>query len=431
MKALLILPSRIVAILFDMMIVTAPCVLLGQPVGPKTQGLQWNEPLIDTVVKSTEPPGLILSEEFLFIDRKGDTTRVITKHYKYDEPKSRDQMPTLSEAGLFTRIWRWITSNDNALIVAAKKALQDSSEAYADRLKRLEFDKVQAGSSSQRDLVNKSIDSLKSDWEKKKRTLERSVGEIKRDMAALDLEDGGLWFPWRHIEWSRLFFENKPMSNALKALTGGRLGYDGFSSEESDALESYIEIGTYQFEAVRLAVAAFLPSVPDIVMDSVTSEGSVRVISEEQIKTNALTEFLGGGGNVILNASFPLVHWGSLSKMFRATANVRPGFALPGVGVTHASKIQVAWNVNADLMLLADEWPDKASIYATCRINWVGGLLESKKLLGLPADESISYAQLSFAIALPSDFHFSFGGYWDFENKLGDVPLTFNLSYVR
>lgn len=169
------------------------------------------------------------------------------------------------------------------------------------------------------------------------------------------------------------------------------------------------------------------------VTSNIIALDSVGQIINDATRTNSLTKFLNGGGNINLAANFPIFHLGQEHIFWRIESNGRVGFDLPDFDDT--DQFSTNYEVAARTYLLLSGKRSvsidnsRVNFFVMATISAGGGNDYFRSLLGLE-DKGIAYFKYNGGLSFAGRHNIMFSGYESLNDDLSDIPFTITYSYT-
>jgi hypothetical protein len=209
------------------------------------------------------------------------------------------------------------------------------------------------------------------------------------------------WRPVRNAVDAEMYYNGTIKDSKAKFLSNSLLS---FSSDGGKA-SLYNELYADYFGAIRFGFGALISNKQQIT-DSVTVQNA------EGKKEDAVQRLLGGGGNGVINLSYPLLNVDN-GNGFAMKLGLAPklGLDIPKIG-TEKNDYAVNYNLGAEGTIYYSGANDIITIYSTFRFAGIGGNGVFYNNLDKTDKKVFGFHQVSVGLGITSSFRLSYNHYF-------------------
>lgn len=227
------------------------------------------------------------------------------------------------------------------------------------------------------------------------------------------------WFPVRNPVDAEMYYNGYVRESKAKFLSNTLLSFSSDGGRASIFNEIYVDY----FGPVRVGLGAMISNKQRV-------ENQETIENKEEKSKDAMQRLLGGGGNGVLSASYPLFNVDD-GKGFAIKLGVAPKLAvdIPKIG-TENSDYGLNYNIGAEGSIFYSGENDVITFFGNFRFAKIGGNNIFFNNLEKIDKKAFGFNQISFGLAFTSTFRLSYNHYFgsDFVNK--NFPGTISFTII-
>ena len=225
-------------------------------------------------------------------------------------------------------------------------------------------------------------------------------------------------FPVRNAVDSEMYYNGFVKDTRAKFLSNTLFSFSSDGGKASLFNEIYVDY----FGPIRVGLGAMISNKQSI-------EGQETVENKEEKSQDAMQRLLGGGGNGVLSASYPLFNVDN-GKGFAIKFGVVPKLAvdIPKIG-TENKDYGLNYNLGAEGTIFYSGENDIITFFSNFRFARISGNNVFFNNLEKDDKKSFGFNQISFGLAFSSTFRLSYNHYFgsEFVNKNFPGAISFTI----
>jgi len=331
------------------------------------------------------------------------------------EAKINEEPPKPGDEDFVVKMYSYLEKVMDAKVIILEANIDKD---YSERILKKKDEMMNESDNDNIRRLTKEIESLENDMKKEKREVVGYIEGLKKEYNFKSRTDGFVFVLSKNRRVkngydAQVYYNQSINEKSARFLSNSIINIGG----NGEKISLYNEIYSDFFGPLRVGVGA-------LVSNKISNGDSI------ETQKDAVQRLLGGGGNGVINISYPLIGYISPNNRFNIKSSLNPKIAIdvPKLG-TESSSFGFNYDLGIEATVFYSGLLDVLTLYSNCRIACINGNSVFFNNLG-KEKSSFILNQLSFGIALNSTFRLSWSYYFGSKYVNDNFPSTISFSII-